>query len=154
MKKKKSYLLTLLCTTLIRAQHTPKSTLLPNQTTWKRPQKLPFHLLRKPLSTGSTTPAPVAFLLLLCLIQTQPHPGNPSVTQFLCSLHSRGTLRLSSLPFLLNSCLSYLIQLFNLSEPSNSHQGALPQHALQLANHLQPHSNTATTLFWSLRFFI
>jgi hypothetical protein len=56
--------------------------------------------------------------------------------------------------FLLNSCLSYLIQLFNLSEPSNSHQGALPQHALQLAHHPQPQPNTATTLFWSLKFFI
>jgi hypothetical protein len=146
--------ITLLCTTLIRAQHTPKSTLLPNQTTWKCPQKLPFHHLRKPSSTGSTTPAPVAFLLLLRLTPTQPHPGNPSVTQFLCSLHSRGTLRLSSLPFLLSFCLSYMLQLFSLSEPSNNHQGALPQHALQLVHHHQPHSDTATFLFWSLRFFV
>ena len=29
------------------------------------PPNLPFHPLQKPLSTGSTTPAPVAFLLLL-----------------------------------------------------------------------------------------
>ncbi len=40
--KKRSSLLTLLCTTLIRAQHTPKLTQLPNQTTWNRLQISPF----------------------------------------------------------------------------------------------------------------
>jgi hypothetical protein len=143
--KRRSYLLTLLCTTPTRTRHTANSTLLPNQTTWKRPQKLPFHPLRKPPSTGSTTPAPVTFFLHLFLTSAQQHSEKPSVTQFLCSLHSRGTLRLSSLPFLLSFCLFFMIQLFSLSEPSNNHQGALPQHALQLVHHHQPHSDAATT---------
>jgi hypothetical protein len=58
-------LLTLLCTTTRRTQHTPTLTILNNKTTRKRPQKLPFHPLRKSSSTGLTTPAAVAFLLHL-----------------------------------------------------------------------------------------
>ncbi len=85
--------------------HNKKNTALTNidtttqQNDLETPQKLLFHPLRKPPSTGSITSAAMAFLLHLWAALTQPHSKNTSVANLLITpLQEHSQLLLASIP--------------------------------------------------------